>query len=128
MDKPSHWTTISQAAQLLGKSERTVRRWEKGGKLPSDRTGPGIRVDIGALLPDIPEVVETVFDTTSEVDVLRAEAERLRRDLADCQAECDRLWTALDNAQAIAVAVAGARPRLTDGQPRRRWWELWKRS
>lgn len=131
MDKPAYWVSIRQAAQLLAKSERTIRRWERDGKLTSDRTGPGILVDIGGLMPDKPEGVGTVIDTSSEVDLLRAEIERLQERLADCQAERDRLWTALDNTQALALTMAGERPMLTEEagkRPRRSWRWPWQRG
>jgi excisionase family DNA binding protein len=40
----THLLTIAQVAELESVSERTVRRWIKGGHLPAIRTGRMIRV------------------------------------------------------------------------------------
>ena len=42
------WVTVTEAAQLLGKSARTVQRWADTGRLPVTRHGRRVLVDIGA--------------------------------------------------------------------------------
>lgn len=43
------FATITEASELLGVHERTVRRWIVAGKLPSRRLGRTIRIPIEAL-------------------------------------------------------------------------------
>jgi putative resolvase len=46
--------TISEAAKRLGVSAQTLRRWDREGKLPSERTKGGQRrYDISALRPEL---------------------------------------------------------------------------
>ena len=126
MDTNERWVTVAVAAETLGKSERTIRRWVVDGKIPADRTTPALRVDIGGLAPGH---ATTTPDAAGEIVTLRAEIERLREALDTCQAERDRLWTSLDNAQAIALALTGEQRLLTEraSEPRRRWWPPWRR-
>lgn len=119
------WLTVAEAARALGKAERTIRRWAKTGKVPTDRTGPGLRVDVGGLLPPHAGTVPAVL---TELDLLQAENERLRESLDDARAERDYLREALARAQAVALALSGEPRQLTDGRPRRRWRWPWERA
>lgn len=125
---------MATAARLLGKSERTVRRWVADGKLAADRAGTALLVDIARHMPDTeaatPSGAAAMPDTTGELDALRAEVTRLREALDTCQAERDRLWQSLDNAQAIALALTGEQRLLTEraSEARRRWWPPWRRE
>ena len=134
MDINERWVTVAEAAEALGKSERTIRRWLADGKVAGDRTGPAILVDIAGHMPpaDVPkpEGDTTTPDVAGEVAALQAEIERLREALDTCQAERDRLWQSLDNAQAIALALTGERRLLTERvgeRPRRRFRWPWAR-
>jgi len=109
--------SVAEAARILGKSERTIRRWERDGKIPSDRTGPGIRVDIGGLLPD------AVGQVLTQADVLQVELERLQERVDDLTAERDFLRDRLLQAEALSLMLAGERRQLTPGR-RFRWpWQ-----
>ena len=143
------WVTVSEAAELLGRHERTIRRWEKTGKIPSDRTGPVLRVDIAGVVPynagtapgatGAPPVQGEVV---TEADLLRAENEQLRESLEDLREvvhdlrrQRDFLQQALTESQqnlalsqAIAQALTPQQPQLTDGTHTRRWWEFWQRD
>ena len=127
----TRWVTVAVAAEALGKSERTIRRWVASGKLPTDRTTPAILVDIAGHMPPRgvpkPEGDTTMPDVAGEVAALRAEIERLREALDTCQAERDRLWQSLDNAQAIALALIGEQRLLTErASGPRRWRWPWQ--
>lgn len=124
------WATVREAAELLGRSERTVRRWITAGKIRVDRTGPAIRVDIARLVPVSTTTAEGMplrGQVVGDVELLQAEIERLRESLEDARAERDRLWQALAQSQAVSLALAPERPQLTDGRPRRRWRWPWAR-
>ena len=122
--KREQWATVSEAAAILNRSERTIRRWITAGKVAVDRTGPTIRIDIARLVPvgaatarGMPLHAEIV----GEADLLKAELERLREQLEDTRAERDRLWQALADSQALARALVPERRQLTAGQARS-WW------
>jgi putative resolvase len=53
MGKKPHIVRIGEAAEALGVSTETVRRWERSGKIASERSPGGQRrYDLSALLPD----------------------------------------------------------------------------
>ena len=103
MSEASHWATVKEAVELTGRSERTIRRWIKDGKIPVDRTGPGTRVDIAGLIPAMPPHPETM---TGEVAAMQREIDILAAEVARLQADNDRLWQMAQQAQAIAVSLA----------------------
>ena len=105
------WVTIKAAAALLNTPERTLRRWAAAGKLPTDRSGPVILVDIAATGP---ATTAKVTATADEMAALRAEIERLRAVLAEVRSERDYLRSAVAaSMQNIALLTerAGERPR-----------------
>ena len=103
MSEASHWATVKQAVELTGRSERTIRRWIKNGKIPVDRTGPGTRVDIAGFMPVMPPQQEAL---TGEVAALQWEIDRLTGEVARLQADNDRLWQMAQQAQALAMSLA----------------------
>ncbi len=103
MVEASHWATVKQAVELTGRSERTIRRWIKDGKVAVDRTGPGTRVDIAGLIPVTPPQQEAM---TGEVAALRREIDRLVDEVVRLQADNDRLWQMAQQAQALAMSLA----------------------
>lgn len=59
--------TVGQAASLLNVSEKTVRRWIGGNKIPYARLPSGqIRIPQGALIASL----KGNYDLTQELDVL----------------------------------------------------------
>jgi excisionase family DNA binding protein len=86
---PTHTITVAKAAEALGVSERTVWRYLKSGRLPSETTG-----DPGSQRTLIPrEAVEslTSMRVGEGVEALRAERDRLVAELAATRAERDAL-------------------------------------
>ena len=77
-----HWVTVAEAAEALGKSDRTIRRWIADGKIPVDRTGPVIRVDIGRRCHDTDTTTPTVAELQAMVSRLEGEVDYLRQALA----------------------------------------------
>jgi len=116
------WVTIAAAAELLGKSERTIRRWEHDGKIEADRTGPVLRVNIAGLAPAQSPAMPNVAALQAEIDGLRAL-------LAEVRSERDNLRSALANAQALSMSLTGDQRLLTEraGEPRRRFRWPWQR-
>lgn len=118
---------MAEAARLLGRSQRTVRRWIADGKLAVDRSGPVIVVDVGG---HVTGTDTTTADVTGEVDRLLAEVARLRADLADVRAERDSWRVAFEREQALAMSLSSERLLLGERageRPRRRWrWQFWR--
>ena len=121
MDTKGEWVTVAIAAERLGKSERTIRRWVASGKIDSDRTTPALRVDIAGR---VPAHAEPTPDAAGEIAGLRGEIERLIALLVATEAERARVW------HALGLALSGDRPMLTERatSPRRRWRWPWQRG
>jgi excisionase family DNA binding protein len=54
----SEWATPEQAAEILGRTPKTIRRWAASGRLRASREGSRWRIDRAALpevKPDSPE-------------------------------------------------------------------------
>jgi predicted DNA-binding transcriptional regulator AlpA len=102
-----HWVTVSEAALLLHKSERTIWRWVDKERLPIDRSVTPHLVDVSD--EDIDVNVDT--STTSQddrgpiIDRLRAENEKLR-------ATNERLLERLDAKDAIIERMERENDRL----------------
>ena len=69
-------------AEALGKSDRTIRRWIADGKIPVDRTGTVIRVDIRGRCDDNDTTTPTVAELQAMVPRLEGEVDYLRQALA----------------------------------------------
>jgi excisionase family DNA binding protein len=89
MTDPTGTITVAQAAQALGVSERTVWRYLKSGRLPSQTIGePGAQ---RTLIPS--EAVDALRGSRdgADAEALRAERDRLAAELAAARAERDAL-------------------------------------
>ena len=105
------WVTVREAAERLGKSERTIRRWIAAEKLRVDRTTPVMRVDIAGHVYDnagqtpVGDVTMPVSDrTTPGVDAGR---------VAELEAEVTRL----------SAVLAEVRDALQDARTERDDWK-----
>lgn len=127
----NQWVTIGQAAAILEKSERTIRRWVASGRLSVDKAAIPHKVDIAAELsasdeaapPDTDQSPRTDNDAP-DADIngvrLQAEIDRLQALLDDTRADRDYLR------QALAAALSD-RKQVEAGQPRRWRWP-WQRE
>ena len=89
MTDPTGTITVAQAAQALGVSERTVWRYLKSGRLPSETIGePAAQ---RTLIPA--EAVDALHGPRggADAEALRAERDRLAAELAAARAERDAL-------------------------------------
>jgi hypothetical protein len=111
-EQQARWVTIADAARLLGKNERTIRRMMASGRLANDRTGPLIRVDIG------PHMTGEVSGL--DVTVLVAENERLKAVLEEIRAERDYLRQVHAMALTLTKQIEALRTE------RRAWWRFWE--
>ena len=86
-EQEAKWVRVGEAARILDKSERTVRRWMTGGKIPVDRTKDTVLVDISGIDISKPDISEE----TPDVDTLLSDVDRLQSDTAQLMSDVDRL-------------------------------------
>jgi len=148
-DDAVKWVTIADAVIALGKSDRTLRRWVAGDKLPHKREQGRILVDIsefiddivitpigddiGASMPDAePDIADdkaSDIDTLIELAELRKELKAKGETIDRQQTEIDFLRETLEREQSL---VLSAQQKLIEAvtderdKERRRWWEFWK--
>ena len=122
-----HWVTIREATEILGRTDRTLRRWVAQGKLHIDKSQTPFVVDISDYYqlsetaePDTPDMsadADTMRTGASglavEVDRLSAEVVRLQELLEDARNERDS-WK-----QAHYMALANQQRLLEAPRPRR---------
>ena len=118
------WVRVTDAAQLLGVSERTIRRWIQAGRLPSDDMGSATRVDVsgerqaqGPATPDMPD--------SAGHDVELAEL-RVRVQMLTEQRE--RLEEQLDHWRRQAEAALVNQRLLLEAPKQRRFRWPWERG
>ena len=105
------WETVSRAAEILNKSERTIRRWIAADKIPHKKSPSGIVIDIS-------ELVTTDFEQEpAEPDMPPVDNELLIR-LARLEAENELLREDRDYLrQALAAAMETTQNLITAGTP-----------
>jgi len=115
------WTSVAEAARLLRKSERTIRRWVSANKLPcKDNTGQ-------KLVGLAPELVEASASAGQKTDM--SDMARLREEAARLRTENEKLSTIVRQLseerdylrQALAVALSNQR-LLVERIPKRQPW------
>ena len=114
-DDGGQWVTVAQAAQALGVSQRTVRRWAEVGKLPIRRDVRPHVVNIAGQRPDTSDAV------AGQVGDLEAEIARLRERVQELVQERDYL-------RALAGSLAQGQRLMLEARPRRRWRWPWHRG
>lgn len=118
----SPWLSIADAARSLGKSERTIRRYVAGQKLPFRDTPAGVQVEItdsiGASVQNGPDSCRTETGTPDS-DRLLAEVDKL--------AALNRHLTEEVHYLRTALAAALQRPVQLLPEPTRKnpWWRFW---
>src|SRR3972149_10017759 len=102
MDNDRNLVTIAQAARLLGKSEKTIRRWIHTGKIPVLDTPSGRRVDISAHVQDVTGTVsqQDVATLTAQIEGLQEQGRTLQDEGRTLQADVQRLTEV--NAQLVS--------------------------
>jgi excisionase family DNA binding protein len=108
--------TITEAAQLLGLSEKTVRRRVLSGRLPGTQmpTHNGY-----TWLIDIPDKVVEPDSSSGELEALRERVKAQDIELEARRREVQELHVLLQQAQAALSAPVGTH---------RSWWKFWRRG
>ena len=110
------WQTIPEAARTLSKSERTIYRWARQGRIPVDRSVSPLVVNVGNVSTGAPMAAKVAG---GEIEGLRAEIARLHERIEGLEA--DKAY--LQNALAAALMP---RQKMLEARPRRRRWP-WQR-
>lgn len=126
----AQWVTIATATDLLQKSDRTIRRWIEGGKLPSQRQPDNsLLVDISGF--EIPTV------DTKDINAMRARLDLLEAQNALLTSERDFLRSALAAAMDTQRALIEAQVSKDDNRQGKdsdeaepsidkgKWWKFW---
>jgi|GEM_PF-519282 len=98
MATTDHGMTVTEAAEALGVSERTVWRYLRSGRLSGETLGPAGQQRT-LIEPSDVEAVRAGRDG-GNTSALRADVERLSDEVAALRAERDQLKTALGAARA----------------------------
>jgi len=126
----SEWVTVTEAVKLLGKSERTIRRWMAKGRLPSRSEGRSVLVDVTGerqaqrhdtpvIEPDtdrLEELSESIKKLYSRVQRLTKERDRLKADLEMLAIQRDTLEVRLQETQEERDQWRGQAAALTQNQ------------
>lgn len=128
------WLPVSEAAQVLGVSERTIWRRVRAGKLPIDRSVTphlvGVSdVDSDAGMPEGDIDSDRVTELEGKILELQRKIERLAADNQELEAQTGRLQDVLDEVrserdylrQAHAASLS-TQQRLLEAQMGRRSW------
>jgi excisionase family DNA binding protein len=112
--EPKMQVTIAEAAQLLGLSEKTIRRRVLSGRLQATQmsTYKGY-----TWLVDVPD--DLVESETGELQALRDRVAAQDRELEAKNKQIEQLHILLQQAQAALPP-----PRVTQ----RYWWRFWQRG
>ena len=90
------WVTIPQAAEILGKSTRTVRRYVADGKLEADKDRTPMMVNVSDIDRQVTDTGGQVADSDRQrVHELEAALERAEAEAQGLRSKVDRL--ALEN-------------------------------
>ena len=122
------WLTLSEAAERLGISVQTARRWARDGKLPAEQqAGPRgpeyrVRADVLPTLPAAPLPSADAVELAASLESLRAEVRAATHDQAAREAalrvELDKTRTelaaALEALRQTREAVADLHRQLED--------------
>lgn len=102
------WVSVQEAAGLLGKSERTIRRWVDTHKLAHRREGRRIYVNIANYAP--------LEMTEPSLEELRAQVDKLTAVNELLSIENERLWSTIATLTTHKAIEA----------PKRRWRWPWQ--
>ncbi len=118
--------SIDQAAEILGKSRKTILRWIQSGKLPAHKEAVDgreqWRVDVDGVQP----IEQDVTRTNALKDLL---AEKDRR-IVDLLAEISTLKTELadinERLREAHILIGQQEGKLKALPVPRKWWQFWK--
>jgi len=118
---------IDRAAEILGKSRKTVLRWIQSGKLPAHKEAVDGRKQWRVDVDDVQPIEQDVTKTSALKDLL---AEKDRR-IVDLLAEISTLKTELadinERLREAHILIGQQEGKLKALPPARKWWQFWMR-
>ena len=122
------WLTVTQARQVLGKSERTIRRWVSDGKLQSRQGDSGVEVLVEGTGTDtgVEDVTPQVMpvDLQAEAQRLKAELDRRDRQIEELQNDKRHLQERAERLEQLLAMEKNQNQRLIDYQLQP-FWKKW---
>ena len=120
-----NWTTIKESCRLLGKNDRTIRRWVTSGRLPCKRTSEGLRVDIAAVMPS--GNAAATDRAQADTALLLAQIQHLTEQVRTLTEERDFLKDTLQRDQQLRLAELSTHQLASTAEAGRRpFWKFWQ--
>ena len=127
VDNGERWVGVAEAAALLGKSDRTIRRMVSDGRLTSRKDGARLLVEVSDVLPASAGLVSDVSSPDVIIASLRAELDTLRGYVEHLSDENDKLWRQVEAQQSVIEALTQVREqKAIEGPAVRPWWQFWR--
>jgi len=114
--------TIARAAEILGKSPRTILRWIQSGKIPAHKAAGEWRVDISGVMPS--DVSDDVSSHASVMSEMAAEILDLKDEILTLKAQLTEKDKQISE---LHVIIARAQPKQLSEPGKRPWWMFWRR-
>jgi len=123
------WVTVAQASDILGMSERSIRRHISQGKIEAKLDGKRRLVKVTVNDDSIGHVGMTISDKDAMINWLKNELEERNKQITRLQDDIERNHERSDSIiMKLADELEAQRRILEGGQPRRKRDEsLWQR-
>ena len=125
MGDNEQWVTVSEAVGIYGKSERTVRRWVREGKLQSKTE----RNKLYVLAPDFAPDLRQAKKGAPDIQELQVKIEKLEMDVEAKAAIIEQLTGERDFLrQAHAASLSQIQILIeaeTEKKSGKKWWRFW---
>ena len=136
---------IARAAEILGKSPRTVLRWIQSGKVPAQKIDGQWYVDVSGVMPsertapadvasekdaEISDLREEIADLREEVPLLRSQLTEKDEEVSDLRKGITLLRSQLSEKDRQIVelhTLLGRAQKALPNPGKKRWWMFWKR-
>ena len=110
--------TLNRAAEILGKSPRTILRWIQSQKIPAHKVDGEWRVDVSGVMPsEMTGHAAVMSEKDEEINDLKDEITLLKSQLIEKDKQISELH----------VIIARTQPKQLEAPGQKRWWQFWKR-
>jgi len=110
--------TLNRAAEILGKSPRTILRWIQSQKIPAHKVDGEWRVDVSGVMPsEMTSHDDVTSEMATEIADLKEEITLLQSQLTEKDKQISELH----------VIIARTQPKQLEAPGQKRWWQFWRR-